>query len=347
MDCPICDCSYSDQFKYINCESFDNSYLYKDILVRKCNSCGHIYNELNGRELHDLTRYYIEEYAPSNLSSNDKEGDKPGSDNRRNIYRYEHVLGSLAYHIKKDSRVLDVGCAMGGFLNYLEDKCYENLYGIDMIKGYVDKADNENIKLGSVYLLPFEDNSFDIIILDQVLEHLSNLKLALKEIRRVLDKGGICYIGVPDVERYDDIYFYLMREHIQHFNVVGIKLLAQRNGFELINVYLNEPKMIGGLNLPNISATLKVSSSKIYCWGIGREFMYLYKNTRLKNLDLILVDDTPYKQKQTFKGMKIYSSDILKEADEYSSLIITARVHKDKLTRKAKELGFKGEIIDV
>ena len=346
MTCPICDCSYYDQFKYLNCESFDDSYLYKDITILKCAKCGHIYNDLSGIELKNLSKYYEQEYAPSNLSSKDKEGDKPGSNNSFNLERYGTLFYTISPYIKKDSRILDIGCATGGFLQYLKVLGFNNLYGIEPIKSYVNNAIFENVYEGDVYSIPSDDNSFDIVILDQVLEHLSDLKLAMKEIKRVLDKGGICYIGVPDAERYNDIYFWLMREHIQHFNVVGLKLLAQSNGFELINHRNDDFYMIGSLELPNISVLLKVRDV-IYCWGIGREFFYLYKNTRLKMLELILVDDTPYKQKQTFKGMKIHSSDILKEADKDSFLIITTFPHKKTLQKKAFELGYKGEIIDV
>ena len=348
MNCPICNSIYSEQFKYLNCESFDNSYLYKDICIQKCNNCNHMYNELSDTELKNLKRYYEEEYAPSNLSSKDKNGDRPGSYNIHSVVRYEQLYKFVLPYIKENSRILDVGCAMGGFLKFLKNKRnYTNLYGIEPIEAYVKEANNENIKQGNVYKIPFEDNSFDIVILDQVLEHLSNLKLAMKEIKRVLDKGGLCYIGVPDSERYHDIYWYIIPEHIQHFKDVNIKLLAQSTGFELINISKTESNMIGTLKLPNLSVILKVTD-RVYCWGIGKEFMYYYPITRLKYIeDLVLVDDTPQKQKQTFKGKKIYGSDILKEADKDSFLIITAMVHKELLIPKALELGFKGEIIDV
>ncbi len=347
--CPICD-SYTEQFKYLNCEGFDDSYLYKDILIRKCRSCGHLFNELTDIEIKNLSKYYKYEYAPSNLSIKDTIGDRPGSDTPSNIKRYEQLYYFISTRITKDSKILDIGCAIGGFLNFLSKKGYKNLYGIEPIEAYVNKAkENKDlvIKKGSVYYNPFEDNSFDVVILDQVLEHLSNLKLAMKQIKRVLKKGGLCYIGVPDAERYNDnIYWYIMREHIQHFKDINLKLLAESNGFELINSNKTESKMIGTLNLPNLSVLLKVSG-KVYCWGIGREFMYYYNNTRLWNLDLILVDDTPQKQKQTFKGMKIHSSDILKEADKDSFLIITTNPHRELLRIKAFKLGYKGEIIYV
>lgn len=278
MNCPICTCNYSDMFKYINCESLDNSYLYKNIRIDKCNRCGHKFNILNDTQIENLRRYYDLEHTK----------------NTRSIF------------------------------------CQKTLY----------------VGINDAYSIPFNDNSFDIVILDQVLEHLTDLRLVMKEIKRVLSEGGVCYINVPDAERYDDMYWYIMREHVQHFNIKDLKLLAQSNGFELISYDKNEVDMIGTLKLPNLSVTLK-TSGKVYCFGIGREFMYLYPNTRLKHLDIVLVDDTPEKQKQTFKGMKIHSSDILKEASKDSFLIITASIHKQILKEKAREIGYKGMIIDV
>ncbi len=277
MKCPICNCGYSEMVKFFTCESFDNSYLYNDVIIHKCNECGHLYNVLSNSKIKELRKYYKTEHKKNTES-----------------------IGC--------QRVLSVG-------------------------------------INDAYSIPYDDNSFDVVILNQVLEHLTNLKLVMKEIKRILTKGGSCFISVPDVERYNDDYMYIMREHVQHFSLACLRLLAQANGFELINYERTYIPMVGKLELANLSVTLK-HRSKVYCFGIGREFMYKYLNTRLKHLDVVLVDDTPEKQKKTFKGMKIHSSDILKTASKDSFLIITAKVHEEALKFKASQLGYKGEIID-
>lgn len=344
MNCPVCRGIYSDMFKFLTCEVFDESFLYKDVTVHKCNNCGHKFNQLSDYELKNLAKYYEEEYAPSNLSATDEATDRPGAENED---RYEEIIEFISPHVKVfESRILDIGCATGGFLKYCETKGWFNTFGIDPIEAYVEASGMENVKVGNVYKIPFEDNSFDIVILEHVLEHLNDPHLALHEIHRVLDKGGLLYISVPDADRYDNEYFYLMKEHIQHYNIVGLKFIAQQTGYELINYKESEIDMIGNLKCPTASALLKVTG-EIYCWGIGRDFFYYYPHTRLKRLKLILVDDTPDKQKRTFKGMKIHSSEILKEASEDSFLIITAFPHRELLKKKAKELGYKGEIIDI
>ena len=159
MICPVCNREYSEQFKYLNCEGFDDSYLYKDIYIHKCKNCGHMFNVLGAKELQNLKKYYEEEYAPSNLSSKDKSGDRPGSYNVHSVVRYEQLYNFILPYIKEDSRILDVGCALGGFLKFLKNKRnYTNLYGIEPIEEYVKEANKENIKLGKVYKIPFKYN---------------------------------------------------------------------------------------------------------------------------------------------------------------------------------------------
>jgi len=344
VNCPICNCSKIDKIREIKSDVFDDSRLYKNIVILKCSRCGHVFNKLTKKDIDSLMIYYNEEYAPSNLSYSC--GDRPGSDTKDAGKRYKQLYAFLSRYITKKSKILDVGCAMGGFLRFLRKKGYENLYGIDPIKEYVNASDNENIKVGDVSSVPFESNSFDVVILDQVLEHVFDLKLALSEIKRVLIYGGLCCVSVPNEQQYDDVYFYLMKEHVQHFNYLGLKRLANLNGFEVINNNKTKSKMIGTMDLPNLSVILKPSGTT-YCWGIGREFMYKYANTRLKNLSLTLVDDTPEKQKQTFKGMRVYSSDVLQYSSKDSFLIITASMHKNELIKKAKRIGYRGEIIEI
>jgi 2-polyprenyl-6-hydroxyphenyl methylase/3-demethylubiquinone-9 3-methyltransferase len=70
---------------------------------------------------------------------------------------------------------------------------------LDVSRGSVDKAKEHSplqesrlsYQVGSVYELPFPDNSFDAIVCSDVLEHLLTLHQAAKEIARVLKPGGI------------------------------------------------------------------------------------------------------------------------------------------------------------
>jgi ubiquinone/menaquinone biosynthesis C-methylase UbiE len=77
-----------------------------------------------------------------------------------------------------------------------------NIYGIDYEDNYVaetrkifnaEKIDLERDRL------PYEDESFDLITCNQVLEHLKNYRKAIEEMIRVSKKGGYIVFGIPNL----------------------------------------------------------------------------------------------------------------------------------------------------
>ena len=268
IKCPICYSENSQKLLDLNCGNFDNSSLYQFAKINSCRNCGHIFNELTNREIQDLNVYYNYEYAEANLASDDNMGDRPGSDNINTTGRYDQLFTLIKQHIGVNSNILDVGCASGGFLDYLSKYDYENLAGVEPTYKYYKKAQKKqkyNIKMGFAEKIPFDDNVFDIVIMDQVLEHIVDPSKALNEAKRVLNKDGFLCVGIPDADRYKEKYFFdffwfIMREHIQHFDIEHIKLLAQKEGFEFIGFSKTEsPMMSKKMILPNINILFKCS----------------------------------------------------------------------------------------
>eukprot|EP00929_Paragymnodinium_shiwhaense_P122843 TRINITY_DN9601_c0_g1_i3.p1 TRINITY_DN9601_c0_g1~~TRINITY_DN9601_c0_g1_i3.p1 ORF type:complete len:235 (-),score=20.06 TRINITY_DN9601_c0_g1_i3:151-855(-) len=103
---------------------------------------------------------------------------------------------------RKGPRSLATGCGGGILSNALVvmDPGY-SVVGIDLSEGGIAYARSTAEKLGhsgrasfdlgSAYKLPFEDGSFDSVVISDVLEHLSDLPTALSEARRVLRPGGV------------------------------------------------------------------------------------------------------------------------------------------------------------
>ena len=109
-----------------------------------------------------------------------------------------------------ESKILDVGCGEGRHI-FASLQAFEKVYCI----GYDQHIPSLNIckegleffkdldigasvfMQGSVYKLPFENNSFDLIFCSEVLEHLDDYHLALNEIHRVLKPGGQFLPSVP------------------------------------------------------------------------------------------------------------------------------------------------------
>lgn len=119
-----------------------------------------------------------------------------------NEFRVDYILNKLPL-IKNNNSLLiaDIGCG-GGILTESIAKLNSNtqILAIDIsansIKQAIKHANDNNIKninysIGSAYDTKFESYTFDIIIMSDVLEHLHDLPLLIKEINRLLKPGGI------------------------------------------------------------------------------------------------------------------------------------------------------------
>lgn len=97
--------------------------------------------------------------------------------------------------------VLDCGCGMGFYLMTMGRLRKLKLYGVDGDVGRLDWAERERVpaELASVdiHTLPFATASFDKVLMTEVLEHLAEDRLALREVWRVLKPGGILALSVP------------------------------------------------------------------------------------------------------------------------------------------------------
>lgn len=69
------------------------------------------------------------------------------------------------------------------------------------------------------YPYPLDDNRFDYIVVDNVLEHLESPRRVLRELRRVMVKGGLLEIIVP---YYNSFYAYADDTHVNFFNEIAL-----------------------------------------------------------------------------------------------------------------------------
>ena len=110
---------------------------------------------------------------------------------------------------KKVKRILDMGCGNGRHVVFFARQGFD-VYGIDISKEAIEVArkwlDREglkaHLKVGDIEKLPFEDEYFDVIVLLEVLDHISFFKAskAMKEAKRVLAAGGYVYVSLRSTE---------------------------------------------------------------------------------------------------------------------------------------------------
>jgi ubiquinone/menaquinone biosynthesis C-methylase UbiE len=94
---------------------------------------------------------------------------------------------------------LDAACGMGDLLMRFPDR---DCWGIDISQDYLDVALDRGIQVtnGPVEKMPFLASSFDLVTATDILEHVLDLNRAVKEMLRVLRKGGILIVRVPNDE---------------------------------------------------------------------------------------------------------------------------------------------------
>ncbi len=96
--------------------------------------------------------------------------------------------------------VLDIGCSGGTTLKFLKPH-FRELYGVDIVDGLSDEMRPE-VKFSPADLnfdkLLFPDGSFDLVTCFQVIEHLENPFLVVREAYRVLKPGGIFMFSIPN-----------------------------------------------------------------------------------------------------------------------------------------------------
>ena len=128
---------------------------------------------------------------------------------------------------KTNDKILDVGVGLGRLLEN-----FQNLdrYGMDISSHYLKIAAEKGINccMSLIEDMPYEDNTFDVITCTDVLEHVLDINLGVKNILRVLKPNGILIIRVPYKE---DISWYLSDDcpydfvHVRAFDENTLKAI--------------------------------------------------------------------------------------------------------------------------
>ncbi|MCX5723565.1 MAG: class I SAM-dependent methyltransferase [Nitrospirae bacterium] len=165
---------------------------------------------------------------------------------------HEAVL-SLLGHIDQAGSLLDVGCGDGSRTLLYAQKVgvvADHVLGIEQDVQYVEQA-QERFPVARVDLerepFPFADHAVDVIVCNQVLEHLKNIFLPLREMARVVTVGGHLLIGIPNLAAIQNRLLLLVGRqpmcnvivgpHVRCFTTNDFAEFLQRNkDFELVAV---------------------------------------------------------------------------------------------------------------
>lgn len=137
-------------------------------------------------------------------------------------------------------RILDIGAGTGDFLLECKNQNWEIL-GVepnDKAKGI---AVGKGIKFAES-IEKLESNSFDVITMWHVLEHVPDVEYQIAELKRLLKPSGTIIIAVPNFKSYDAKYYkefwaaYDVPRHLWHFSKTAIEKLFDKQNMNLEDI---------------------------------------------------------------------------------------------------------------
>lgn len=119
------------------------------------------------------------------------------------------------------SKVIDIGCGLGILLERIKKEKGCEILGLDISKEAINTINQKNIPgiVAKVPPVPLPDDSFDVAISTELLEHTNNPKALLKEIVRITKPLGLLIIAVP----LDTLHPHSQREHTRAFSEQNLR----------------------------------------------------------------------------------------------------------------------------
>jgi SAM-dependent methyltransferase len=207
--------------------------------IVRCRACGHVFSTYAGDPHYD--GFWGEDVA---------EGSESRYWDRARAAMYQDFLNRFV--AGRAGRLLDMGCGLGYFVKAMAVYPAWEAHGCEISEAAV-RYSRETLGLSNVVRARLEEvswprESFDIITIWDVLDHLQRPDPLLKRCHELLTRDGICFIRTPNVSMHlprarlkklvwgmrRDIPYLQARDHFHHYSTESIRRLLDRNGFSRV-----------------------------------------------------------------------------------------------------------------
>lgn len=209
--------------------------------IVRCKECGLIYTNprLKSKYLKEL---YSKEYFQNDHSS--RLGYSDYLQDQKNIIRtFDKRLKTIETFIRP-GKVLDVGCATGFFMQSAKMRGWK-AEGVEISKyaaSYAKKNFGFKVYVGDILKIDLPSNTYDLITLWDVIEHVSNPIEVIQVLKRSLKKNGLLVFSTPDVgslpaklTKHKWIGYKLSDEHLTYFSKKTAALLLKKSGLSFVS----------------------------------------------------------------------------------------------------------------
>lgn len=237
--CPLCN---SEAIKpYIECKDFTVSH--KTFSIVQCESCGFLFTYPVPNENEIGTYYQSQDYVSHSDSTR-------GFINRVYHIARTYALQNKAHFIEKISgqksgSLLDYGCGTGAFLNEMQKRGWkaEGLEPSPEARLFATQRYSLKVSESDV-LFSLETNSYDVITLWHVLEHVHRLHETVARLYDLLKENGTIIIAVPNASAFEaQIYgsywaAYDVPRHLYHFTPTTMRPLLFQHKLKITETKL-------------------------------------------------------------------------------------------------------------
>jgi 2-polyprenyl-3-methyl-5-hydroxy-6-metoxy-1,4-benzoquinol methylase len=226
-------------FEYLSC---DNEFIYV-----QCSNCQLVYLK-NRPALEELSIIYPPSYNPYQF---DKKLGKFINSLRN--YVQKGKIKAVKRYASKGAYIVDVGCGGGQFLSLMKkygDKSWK-LAGVDFSEQAINSLKIKGIQAfkGRFEEMAWERDKPDIIVLNQVIEHLDDPASVIEKAYNILKPNGVLIIETPSIDGYDAVLFksqywggYHSPRHWTLYNEETLRFILENKKFQIIETsYLLSP----------------------------------------------------------------------------------------------------------
>ncbi len=328
--------------------------------ILKCNTCGLIFAEQSlSREFYE--RKYIDKVDA--LSAREEKG-------RRRAY--SKMLDKIE-RIKPKGSILQIGAENGIFLDEARRNGWE-VHGVELSENAVryarEKLDLTNVHQGNIKDRAYPDRTFDVIVMLDVIEYLTDPKDTIIEARRVLKDDGVIYVSAPLINSalsrvLMTRWWGASRYHLFYFTKNTFSKMLDAGGFKVkmftsferifsLRYWVERMKIYSGFLYKTMDFISRINNlgSKRVMISLGDQVAAV--GVKARKLDYLMSSLDTRKKRAVKKDMKVFVvlpafnaektlkrtvDDIPKEVVD--KIILTDDKSSDRTVELAKSLGLE------
>ncbi|MBX9929278.1 MAG: class I SAM-dependent methyltransferase [Gemmatimonadaceae bacterium] len=231
--CPTCDHDARTLLYPQRFVAFASDALLDGYDVVACERCGMVYAD-GIPEQQAFDAYYA-------AMSKYEYADRDGRESPYDLARFAAMADAVRPSLRESDTVVDIGCATGGLLEAFRTRGIANVHGVDPSPACARAAERLYgipVGVGTIAALPPLPESIQLITLVGVVEHLRDVREALRVVRDALAPDGLLFVEVPDAEGFGSHpgppFQEFSVEHVNFLSALGTQNLLAAAGFETV-----------------------------------------------------------------------------------------------------------------